>query len=247
MAKKAKDSQGSEGKESGLAKFGGKFKEKFFVTFNYVAENLFNVNVALKKLIKQNQDWINANQRLGKEAKEAIDSLKEYAELETPGIKDAFTTMSEAMASVEKNRGEFLGRLQEQFISPLSALDEGWKKLQKEIDEDKAAEKAVQKTESDLEKLKAKPAEKLKPGDVEGAEAKLKAAKEKAVKEHDDVVRETAAYTALKVKTLKDSLERLAMLQTEFYEISLDIISGVNDKIKAINIDAETEASTGGN
>jgi len=37
------------------------------------------------------------------------------------------------------------------------------------------------------------------------------------------------------------------MLQTEFYEISLDIISGVNDKIKAINIDAETEASTGGN
>lgn len=215
-----------------------KFKDVIKTGFTTVTERYVKINIELKKMLKENKDYLKANQDLGKEAREAIASLRSYAENEAPGLQSAFVLVSEAMDGIEKNRGEYLAGLQEKFIAPLESIDEAWKKLQTELNEDDAAQRALKKANADLEKARSKPPEKVKPGEIEQAEVKVRSAEEKAEREHEDVVRDMAKFTELKLRVFKDVLEALLDLQTEFYEISLDIVAGARDKLATVDMDA---------
>jgi hypothetical protein len=220
-----------------------KFMDKLKGSFNIVAEKLGKTNAQLALVIKENTDFLDAQSKLVKESTEAIESLKNYAANETPAIKDAFNSVSDALENIEKNRDALVAQMKDQFLKPMNGLIEGWKKLQVEIKEDNAAQGNKEKAKKDLEKSKAKPAEKLKPGEIEQAEAKLKSASEKADKEHDDVVKETATFGESKVKTLKSSLDKLVELQKDFYQKALALIEAPKSKVDAINVTKELDHS----
>lgn len=221
-----------------------KFMDKIKGSLNSVAEKLGKTNAALANVVKENAEFLTAQSNLVKESIEAIASLKNYAANETPAIKEAFSSVSDALENIEKNREALVAQMKEQFLKPISGLIEGWKKLQVEIKEDNDAQSKLEKSKKDLEKIKAKPAEKLKPGEVEQAEMKLKSAMEKATKEHEDVVKETAIFGESKVKTLKESLDKVVELQKDFYEKALALINASKPKVAAIDVSKEMEQVT---
>jgi arginyl-tRNA synthetase len=121
-------------------------------------------------------------------------------------------------------------------------LVEKWKSLQTEIKEDEAAQKKLKKAAADLEKTKAKPAEKLKPGEVEKAEAALKAAEQKAAKEHDDVVKASAEYAELKINTLKTAMDAFVSEQKLFYANAMKLLEGSQKQVSNIDVKKEVDA-----
>nr|MDO8109339.1 hypothetical protein [Candidatus Sigynarchaeota archaeon] len=207
-----------------------------------VYAKLSKQNVELMNLVKENKEFLEATQALVKESTEAIGSLKTYASNETPAIKDAFTSVSESLESVEQSRSEMVAKLQEQFLGPLTTLTEEYKKLSTQMSADEKANKDLEKAKADLDKVKKKPAEKAKPGEAEGADAKIKAAQEKATKEREAVVKMTGEFTEAKVKVMKDALAKLIDLEDEFYKKAAEMIQSSKAKIAAINVQKEVEA-----
>ncbi|MEX2757925.1 MAG: hypothetical protein Q6365_021300, partial [Candidatus Sigynarchaeota archaeon] len=88
-----------------------------------------------------------------------------------------------------------------------------------------------------------KPSEKLKPGEIEQAEIKVKAAQEKAAKDQEILASVTADFAKMKVATLKEVIQTLVILEGEFYQIASSTLSGTKDIIAAINVQKELEAA----
>lgn len=215
------------------------FMDKIKGSLNVIGEKFKLTNAALAGVIKENSEMLLANEKLSKESKEGIASLKNYANTETPAVKEAFNNISQALEQIEGNREKMVAQLRKDYIAPLNKLIEGWKTLQTEIKEADDAAKKLEGAKKDLEKVKAKPAEKKKPNEEEQAAAKLTAAQEKATKEGDDVAKATAKFNEEKIKALKDALNVLADSQKDFYAKAVQLLDGSKTKIAAIDVQKE--------
>lgn len=216
--------------------------DKLKTSLNVVGEKFKLTNAALAGVIKENTEMLAANEKLSKESKESIASLKNYANTETPAIKEAFNNISQALEQIEASREKMVAQLRKDYLAPLNKLIEGWKTLQTEIKEADDAAKKLEGAKKDLEKVKAKPAEKKKPNEEEQANAKLTAAQEKASKEAEDVAKATAKFNEEKVKTLKDALNMLADTEKDFYSKAAQLLEASKTKIAAIDVQKEAAA-----
>ena len=196
----------------------------------------------LGKLIKENNDILNAHHKLAKESSEGINSLKTYAETESEGIKNAITSLAEAFESIESNREGMVEQLRDKFIAPFEELVEHWKGLNTELKEESSAEKQVEKCKKDLAKKQAKNPAKLKPNEVEDAASKLKNAIDDKEKKHEQAVKATEQFNEQKNITLKEVLQDIVNIQTEFHKSALDSIKTVEEKIKEMDSELETES-----
>ncbi len=202
-----------------------------------VAEN------AINKMIKENNQYLNAELNVAKESKEGIDSLKAYGDTETPSLKDALNSLAATYEAIEEARKEKVTQLQDNFIKPLNELLLGFKALNTEMKEKDSADKALEKAQNQLEKAKGKAPERLKPGEVEKAESAVKEAESKALKEDANAKAASEAFGTKKIETLKIVLQKLIDAEKAFHEKALDAITSVKEKAKAIKVEeAKVEA-----
>jgi hypothetical protein len=195
----------------------------------------------ISDLIKESNQYINAEENITKEINKTVTALKNYAETETPSLGEAIHSLANTFELIEKERIEKVNKLREQYIAPLTELIVNLKKLQTEQDEATKANKEVEKAEKSLNKSQSKPKEKLKPGEVENAESVLKAAKQKANKEEADVKTATEEFNKVKLEKMQNILRDMVAIEKSYHEKILNAVSGVKLKAEAIKIEEESK------
>lgn len=218
-----------------------KMKESINTAVSSINSKIQSLTGEIAKVIKENNEMLNANLRLSKESNEAISSLKSYAQKESAAMQDALVGVSTALETIEKNRQDMVAKLQAEYIGPLNQLMEQWKGLQTTLSAAEKAEKDLESKQKDLEKKKAKPAEKVKPGEIEEAESKVQAATSANAQAKEQAASATAKFNELKVNTLKSSFHALASIEEEFYSSSAKMLGESAAKVNAIDVNKAIE------
>ena len=149
--------------------------------------------------------------------------------------------MANTFEIIEKERLDKVTKLRDEYIAPLNELVINLKKLQTEQSEAEKATKELEKAEKSLSKAKSKPKEKLKPNEVELAESKLKAAKEKAAKEENDVKLATEEFNKFKLETMQNVLKKMVDTEKVYHEKILQSIEKLKEKTEVINVEEEAK------
>lgn len=195
----------------------------------------------ISEIIKESNRYINAEERISKEIEETVTALKSYAETETPSLGQAISSLANTFEIIEAERLDKVKKLRDEYIAPLDELVINLKTLQTEQGEAAKAAKEHEKAEKQLNKLKGKAKEKLKPNEIENAESKLKAALEKSEKEKNDVKLVTEEFNKAKLVTMQKVLRAMVDIESVYHQKILDSITGVKEKAEAINIEEESK------
>jgi len=170
-----------------------------------------------------------------------VAALKGYAETETPSLEKAISSLASTFEIIEKESTEKIKRLREEYIAPLNDLLTGLQKLQNEQNEAQKATKELEKAEKHLSKVQSKPTEKLKPNEMQTAEAGLTTAKERTTKEENDVKVATEEFNKIKLETMKTLIKNIVDIETVFHQKILDAVATVKVKAEAIKVDEESK------
>lgn len=195
----------------------------------------------ISELIKGSNHYINALEDVTREIEKTVTALKSYAETETPSLGQAIGSLASTFEIIETESTEKVKRLREEYIAPLNDLLTGLKKLQTEQDEAQKASKDLEKAEKQLSKAQSKPKEKLKPNEIENAEAELKTAKEKVTKEQNDVKVATEDFNKEKLESIQTVLKNMVDIETIFHKKILDSVAKVGVKAEAIKVEDEAK------
>ncbi len=206
-----------------------------------VSNTLGIANNKISEIIRETNRYINAEENTSKSVKETFNALKSYAESETPSLGKAINSLANTFEIIEKERLDKVNKLRVEFISPLDELVINLRKLQTEQGEAKKAVKLEEKAEKQLNKVKNKQVEKLKPNELENAESKLKAALEISKKEKNDVKMATEEFNKAKLETMQNILNTIVDVESSYHQKVLDSITSVKDKAEAINIEEESK------
>ena len=148
--------------------------------FGNITDAFSSSGDTISKVIRENNQYLDAIQVVVKESREGIEALKNYATIETPSLKNAINSFAKTFENIEEAREKRVNDLREKFISPMEEIIEEAKVMNQEIKESKIAEKSLEKAQKKYDSLKEKPSERLKPGQLEEAETNLKTAKDSA-------------------------------------------------------------------
>ncbi len=206
-----------------------------------VSNALGITNNKISEIIKESNRYINAEENVSKEIKEAVTALKSYAETETPSLGQAINSLADTFQIIETERLEKVTKLRDEYINPLNELLINLKKLQTEQSEAEKAAKELEKAEKSLSKKKSKPKEKLKPNEIELAESKLKAAKEKVAKEENDAKLATEEFNRSKLETMQNVLKKIVDIEKGYHEKILQSIEKLKEKAEIIKIEEESK------
>ena len=206
-----------------------------------ISNTLGIANNKISEIIKTSNRYINAEEDISKDIEQAVTALKSYAETETPSLEQAINSLANTFEIIETERLDKVKKLRDEFVAPLNALVIDLKKLQTEQGEAEKAAKAQEKAEKQYNKVKNKPEEKVKPNELENAENKLKAAKEKLDKEEKDVKMTTETFNKAKLETMQKVLNTMVDVESTYHQKILDSITGVKEKVEAINIEEESK------
>ncbi len=206
-----------------------------------ISNTLGIANNKISEIIKTSNRYINAEEDISKDIEQAVTALKSYAETETPSLEQAINSLANTFEIIETERLDKVKKLRDEFVAPLNALVIDLKKLQTEQGEAEKAAKAQEKAEKQYNKVKNKPEEKVKPNELENVENKLKAAKEKLDKEEKDVKMTTETFNKAKLETMQKVLNTMVDVESTYHQKILDSITGVKEKVEAINIEEESK------
>ena len=213
--------------------------------FKKFVDNLSNAmgitSNKISEIIKESNQYINALENVAKEVKKTVAVLESYAETETPSLGQAIGSLASTFDIIEKENGEKVKRLREEYIAPLNDLVISLQKLQTEQNEAQKATKEVEKAEKSLNKVQNKPKEKLKPNELQTAEMELKTAKEKAAKEEDDAKVAAEAFNKEKLETMQKVIKNMVDIETVFHKKILDSVATVGAKADAIKVEEESK------
>ncbi len=194
---------------------------------------------AISAVIKENIQYLNAELGVFKEAQEGITALKTYAAIETPSLEAAINSLAETLENIEKARKEKVNQLQEKYIGPLNEIVTEAKIRNTELKEAERAKKALDKAESKLAKLEAKPKEKLKSGQKDEAKAAVKTAQEAYEKEEAEAKAANEAFNKKKLESMRAVLKNLADIEKSFHQKALELMGVVKEKAEAIKVEEE--------
>ncbi|MGQ4873798.1 MAG: BAR domain-containing protein [Promethearchaeia archaeon] len=190
----------------------------------------------IKNVIKENEQYINAIERVSKEFKEGINAFKIYASIETPSLESAINALGDLFAKIEEARAERVQKLREKYIQPFKDLIVEAQKLSEEIKERDKARKELEKAKKNLEKEKAKEA-KGKPADVSSAEAAVKEAEKVLAKEEAEAKEAAENFNKSKFQKIQNIINALTEIEKEYHEKILKFLETVKQKAAAINIE----------
>ena len=209
------------------------------MSFKKVIDKLKLSSSAISAVIKENNQYLDAELNVVKEAQEGINALKTYAAIETPSLEDAINTLATTLESIEQAREAKVSQLREKFIGPLNEIVEEMKIRDAELKESERAKKDLDKLEAKLAKLKAKPKEKLKPGQKEAAKSSVSAAQEAYEKEETEAKAATEALNKKKLEKMREILKNLSEIEKSFHEKALELMGVVKEKAEAIKVEEE--------
>ena len=192
----------------------------------------------IKKIIKENSQYLNAELDIIKESKEGIQALKDYANIETPSLEDAINTLANTFQNIENARQDKVNNLREKFIAPLEELLEGFEAKQKEIKEAADAKKDVEKAKDAVEKEHMKRI-KGRLDHFDRANADLEDAIDRSRKEQEDVQIATNQFNKKKLETLKIILKNLVDVERIYHTKVMELLDSVEQKAEAIKIEEE--------
>ena len=195
----------------------------------------------INELIKGSNQYINSIENLTRDVKKTVDTLEAYAQSETPSLGQAIGSLASTFDITEKEYTEKVKRLREEYIAPLNDLLISLQKLNTEQIEAQKASKELEKAEKHLSKVQSKPKEKLKPNEIENAEAEVKTAKDTANKEEADVKLATEAFNKEKLETMQKVIKNMVDIETVFHKKILDSIAEVGKKADAIKVEEESK------
>ncbi|MHA1886254.1 MAG: BAR domain-containing protein [Promethearchaeota archaeon] len=197
----------------------------------------------ISELVKESNRYIASEEDVTKDINKTVTALKSYADVETPSLGEAISSLANTFEIIENGRKEKVAKLREQYIAPLNELLTHLKTLQTEQEESAKAAKEVEKAEKSLNKAQSKPKEKLKPGEIENAETALDAAQKKADKEEADVRTATEDFNKVKMETMQKILHDMVEIEKTYHENILSSISELKQKAEAINIEEESKVT----
>jgi len=214
-----------------LKKFVGKLSETLNIASN-----------AIKDVIKENNQYLDAELEVSKESKEGIAALKAYAETESEGLGTAIGTLAETFEKIEEARENKVVQLREEFIDPLDGLLREYEIQQTELREAEKAKDELEKAEKKLSKLKTKASSKpLKAGVMENAEAQVSLAKKTYDKEAEEAKVQGEAFNKKKLEILQEVLKKMVEIEITYHQGIIDQIGDVKVKAEAINIEEEAK------
>ena len=114
----------------------------------------------IKDIIKESNQYIKGEEAISKEIKNTVTALKSYAEVETPSLGQAISSLANTFEIIEAERSEKVNKLREEYIAPLNDLLINLEKLKTEQGEAEKAVKELEKAEKQLTKTKSKAKEK---------------------------------------------------------------------------------------
>ena len=196
---------------------------------------------AINDVIKENTQYLNAELRVSTEAQKGINALKTYAAIETPSLEEAINALVKTLENIEKTREEKVKQLQEKYLGPLNDVVAEAKIRNAELKEAEIAKKALDKAESKLAKLDAKPKEKLKPGQKDDAKADLKVAQETYEREETEAKAANEAFNKKKLESIKAILKNIADIERTYHENALKLMGVVKEKAEAIKVEEESK------
>ena len=194
---------------------------------------------SIKNIIKENNQYLNAELEVVKESKEGIQALKDYANIETPSLEDAINTLANTFQNIENARQDKVTSLRDKFIGPLEELLDGFNARQNEIKEAEEAQKAIGKAQKTLEKEKMKRS-KGRLDKTTQAKAKLNAAYDRSSKEQEDVKMATTAFNRKKLEVMQIILKNLVEVERIYHKGVIDLLDAVEEKAEAIKIEEES-------
>ena len=205
------------------------------------AKNLLDeTSSKIKTVIKENEQYIDALDKVAKESKEGIEALKTYASIETTSLNKAITSLADLFTKIEDARSTQVEKLKERFLGPLNELIDEAGKLSDEIKEKEKAKKILDKAQKNLEKLKAKVA-KGKEANVDAAEEELKEAENTLEREEKEAKAAAEEFNKTKMTKIKEAIKMLTDIEQEYHEKIIGFLSGVKEKADAINIEEESK------
>ena len=213
--------------------------------FKRFVDNLTNAlgmaSNKISELIRESNNYIKAVEDTTVDIKKTVATLKSYAETETPSLGQAVRSLASTFEIIDNESMEKVKRLREEYIAPLNDLVINLKKLETEQNEAQKATKGLEKAEKHLDKVKSKPKERLKPNEIQTAEAELESAKEKATKEENDAKVATEAFNKLKLETMQKVIKNMVDIESNYHKKILDSIATVKEKADAIKIEEESK------
>ena len=190
----------------------------------------------IQNIIKEFGHYMEAEKKIVVESKDRIESLKMYGKTEVPLLKQALNSLGETFENIDNAREEKIDQMQEKFITPLNALLEDLKSLQAELKAKDHVFKDLEKAKSKLSKLKDKPKEKLKAGQLETAERAVEDAEKMFKNEEAKADKMTEDFNNKKLNLMKSVLVDIVKDEKEFHEKVLGLMSNVKEKIDLLNL-----------
>ena len=206
-----------------------------------LSDKLTTSSNAIKEIIKESNQYLEAELNVAKESTEAILALQSYAEKETPSLEAAITALATTLEGIENARKDKVKELKENFIAPLETLLDGFIKRQTEIREAEDAKKALDKAENKLNKLSSKPKEKLKPGQLDQAKTVVKEAKATVEKEEEEVKKANESFAKQKLEIMQQVLTSLHDIEKAYHEKTVELFGDVIEKAKEIKVEEEAK------
>jgi len=204
-----------------------------------VFKRFAGISNSIKNIIKENNQYLNAELDVVKESKEGIQALKDYAGTETPSLNDAISTLAITFQDIESARQDKVASLKEKFIGPLEELLEGFNDRQREIDEAEDAIKSVNKAKKKVEKEHMKKV-KGRLDKSTKARADLKDAINRSRKEQNDVKIATDNFNKKKLEIIQIILKNLVEVEKAYHTKIIGLLDSVEQKADAIKIEEES-------
>lgn len=211
-------------------------KDKIVGVFDDIVD-LFKVSrSAIEKVVKKNEDYIDAELKVVKKSEEGIAALKEFAKTETHAMNDAISSLAETYETLENARRDKVDKLKWKFLKPLKELVLSFDNKERELKEAKKAEKRMNKAKNKLEKEKAKPEEEKDEIRLNSIEADYEDALKDYQREENEADIAISEFRKEKLETLKRVLINIVEIQKEFHETMINKIKKLEDMTSAINI-----------
>ncbi|UYP45837.1 hypothetical protein NEF87_002122 [Candidatus Lokiarchaeum ossiferum] len=223
-----------------------KIQEQFLV----IKDRFSNVHLKLEDIVDANNQMLKSHLKLCKESNEGIIALKIFGEHESPGLKQAFINLSDALKSIEVSRTAMVTMLETSFVDPIKELAHLQREVYKAETLTGTAQTALEKSQEKLKAKKEKPRDGLEEAKLEKLDLSIKNA-EDGVKESEELLSTRKKNESmLKIKLAKNKLENmkrtLTLLVQEYkklHSIGINSLTDTKDFVDKINIQKESTSA----
>lgn len=201
----------------------------------------------LFRLIKEEEDIIDASLEFCREREEAAQVLEQYAQAEEEELKNIMLEVVQHTRALNTAQTEMFSNIKEQYINNLATIRDKLAELDEPKSKAEDAEKALEKAQKTfdskkkkLDGLKAKGDEKSQAkvpsaqADFDQAQAELNAAKQAKEQADEELKRKSEEIKAFKKMKLKESFKNLTDLYKGYHGRALEILGELDTCVETI-------------